>query len=163
MSMMTDDFRDAFRAHPAGVALIAAEVDGELVGLTMTSLSSVSLDPLTVSFSLSRSSGSAGKILRATGYTIHLLGDEDTDIARAFSTSDGPRFVADQGWSTLPTGEPYLPAAPVAFRARTFDVLPVGDSRLIAAEVLDVIPGRESPRLVYQERQFFSAEVARAL
>lgn len=61
MSATTEDFRAAFRTHPAGVALITATVDGEPAGLTLSSLTSLSLDPMAVAFSFSRTTGSAGR------------------------------------------------------------------------------------------------------
>jgi len=59
------EFRTVFRHHPAGVVLITATVDGEPVGLILSSLSSLAIDPMAVSFSLAKSTGRAGAILRA--------------------------------------------------------------------------------------------------
>lgn len=161
MTASTEEFRDAFRTHPAGVALITAEANGAPVGLTLSSLTSLSLDPLAVAFSMSKTSGSAGDVLAADGYVIHLLGDEHAELARAFSVSGGVRFDPAQGWARLTSGEPYLPSAPVAFRARTLDTVPVGAARLVAAEVLDVLHGPAAGRLVYQDRTFFTLDGAR--
>lgn len=163
MSATMEDFRDAFRTHPAGVALITATVDGEPAGLTLSSLTSLSLDPLAVAFSFSRTTGSAGKVLAAPSYVIHLLGEFHAELAKSFATSEGRRFTTDQEWTYLDTGEPYLRSAPHAFRARTLESVPVGESRMIAAEILDSIPGPESGRLVYQDRAFFSTAGARIL
>lgn len=163
MSATMEDFRDAFRTHPAGVALITATVDGEPVGLTLSSLTSLSLDPLAVAFSFSRTTGSAGKVISAPSYVIHLLGESHADLAKTFARSDGRRFTAEQEWDRLPTGEPYLRSAPHAFRARTLESVAVGQSRMIAAEILDSIPGPDDGRLVYQDRTFFSTAGARTL
>lgn len=163
MSATTEDFRAAFRTHPAGVALITATVDGAPAGLTLSSLTSLSLDPMAVAFSFSRTTGSAGKVISAPSYVIHLLGESHADLAKAFSHSDGRRFTEDQQWEWLPTGEPYLRSAPHAFRARTLESVAVGESRMIAAEILDSIPGPDEGRLVYQDRKFFSTAGARIL
>ena len=48
--------RQAFGIFPTGVVAVAAEVDGQLVGLAASSFTSVSLDPPLVSFSVARSS-----------------------------------------------------------------------------------------------------------
>lgn len=163
MSATTEDFRAAFRTHPAGVALITATVEGVPVGLTLSSLTSLSLDPLAVAFSFSRTTGSAGKVLSAPSYVIHLLGESHAELAKSFSHSDGRRFTSEQEWGRLETGEPYLRSAPHAFRARTLESVAVGESRMIAAQILDSIPGPEGGRLVYQDRTFFSTEGVRVL
>ena len=48
--------REAFGVFPTGVVAVAAEVDGELVGLAASSFTSVSLEPALVSFSIANSS-----------------------------------------------------------------------------------------------------------
>ena len=42
---VTEAFKDAFRAHPAGVAIITAKGSSGPVGLTASSVSSVSAEP----------------------------------------------------------------------------------------------------------------------
>ncbi|MCW4464638.1 flavin reductase family protein [Glutamicibacter sp. MNS18] len=163
MSDVADDFRAAFRAHPAGVALITANPHGRPVGLTVSSLASLSVDPVAVSFSLTRSSGSAGAVLQAPTFMIHLLGEEHSELADAFARPDGQRFTAGQNWRELENGEPYFPLAPVAFRARMHSSLQVGPSRLIAAEVIDIHHGPASQHLLYQDRTYLGLSGARRL
>lgn len=163
MSQLSAQFRDAFRAHPAGVALITAHVDGRPVGMTVSSLASLTLEPLSVSFSLSQLSGSAGGLARANSYLIHLLAPEHAGLADTFARKGTRRFTPEQGWDYLATGEPYLPSAPAALRARPLQVLKVGGARLIAAEVTNVLFGPKSGALVFHDRQFLSVEQAKAL
>lgn len=160
MTSLANDFRAAFRAHPAGVALITANPHGQPVGLTVSSLASLSIDPVAVSFSLTRSSGSAGAVLQAPTFLIHLLGEEHSDLADAFAHPDGERFTDGQGWQLLENGEPYFAQAPVALRARMHSSLQVGGSRLIAAEVLDILHGPQSQHLLYQDRHYLGLSQA---
>ncbi|MEJ6549095.1 MULTISPECIES: flavin reductase family protein [unclassified Corynebacterium] len=136
-------FRTAFRRHPTGVALITAHVDGEDVGLTVSSLASLSVDPLAVSFSLAKSGGSAGAILAADSYLIHFLSEDQATIAYEFSRYEGRRFTPDQQWTTAPGGEPLLSDALAVMRAHTVETVRVGDATLIAAEVTDVTRGAD--------------------
>ncbi|MFF2368969.1 flavin reductase family protein [Agromyces sp. NPDC058110] len=147
-------FKAAFRDHPAGVALITASTPVGPVGLTASSVASVSAEPAALSFSVTRATGSAGGLLAAESVVVHLLSAEQVEVARAFARSGEPRFTPDQGWSSLPTGEPWLVAAPVALRARVTHTLPVGGSSLVVAEVLDVHLGERAPSLVYRDRRF---------
>lgn len=153
-------FKAAFRDHPAGVALITATTPTGPVGLTASSVASVSADPAALSFSVTRATGSAGGLLAADSVVVHLLAADQVEVARAFARSGAPRFTPEQGWSALPTGEPWLVDAPVALRCRIVHALPVGGSSLVVAEVLDVRLGERAPSLVYRDRRFHALDDA---
>ncbi|KQM84654.1 flavin oxidoreductase [Agromyces sp. Leaf222] len=153
-------FKAAFRDHPAGVALITATTPLGPVGLTASSVASVSAEPAALSFSVTRATGSAGGLLAAESVVVHLLSADQVEVARAFARSGAPRFTPEQGWGTLPTGEPWLVGAPVALRARITHTLPVGGSSLVVAEVLDVHLGERAPALVYRDRRFHAIDDA---
>lgn len=149
-----DDLKAAFRVQPTGVALITAATPSGPVGLTASSVASVALDPPALSFSVTRATGSAGGILAAGTFVVHLLADHHADLARVFARSGAPRFTREQGWSWLETGEPVLDDARAALRCRTLHQVQVGSSSLVIAEVLDVRLGAPAAPLVYHDRRF---------
>lgn len=131
-------FKAAFREHPAGIALITARTPEGPVGLTASSVASVAVDPAALVFSVTRTTGSAGLILSADSFLVHLLDARHAQVAQEFAVSGGERFTDEQGWGELPTGEPYLRGVRSALRGRTMHTLAVGSSMLVVAEVLDV-------------------------
>lgn len=149
-------FRAAFRDHPAAVALIAATTPNGPVGLTASSVASVAVDPPALSFSVTRATGSAGALLRADSFVVHLLADHHAAIATAFATSGAERFTPEQGWTALPTGEPLLTDARVALRCRPTATIQVGSSTLVVAEVIQAITGPDAPALFYHDRKYRS-------
>ncbi|MGX1584331.1 flavin reductase family protein [Microbacterium sp. NPDC055502] len=153
-SAVGEGLKAAFRAHPAGVAIITAQGPDGPVGLTASSVSSVAVDPAAIMFSVTRATGSAGAILSAPSFVVHLIDDEHSDLAQSFAVSGAERFTSRQGWTTLPTGEPHLPEARVALRCRPLHTVPVGSSTVVIAEVLEVLPGRPARPLVYVDRRF---------
>lgn len=124
------------------------------MGLTASSVASVAVDPAAIVFSVTRATGSAGAILAADTFVVHLVDDDHSDLAQSFAVSGSERFTPEQGWSTLPSGEPYLPAARVAMRCRAIQTVPVGASMVVIAEVDEVILGRAGRPLVYVDRRF---------
>ena len=144
----------SFREHPAGVSLITAHTPAGPVGLTASSVASVGIDPPAISFSVTRATGSAGGILNAETYLVHLLDARHADLAQSFAISGSERFTAEQGWEALPTGEPHLPGARAALRCRTMHSLAVGSSVIVVAEVLDAVFGDSAAPLVYVDRKF---------
>lgn len=146
--------KDAFRTHPAGVAIITASTPVGPVGLTASSVASVAVDPAAIVFSVTRATGSAGAILGADTFVVHLIDDEHSALAQSFAVSGSERFTAEQGWSELDTGEPYLASARAALRCRALQTVAVGSSTVVIAEVLDVIAGPQGRPLVYLDRRF---------
>lgn len=156
-----DGFKAAFRDHPAGVSLISAATERGDVGLTASSVASVAVDPPMLSFSVTRATGSAGGLLGADTIVVHLLADQQVEVAKAFAKSGEPRFTPEQQWERLATGEPYLPGARAIMRCRIVQSIPAGSSMLVIAEVLDVLPaGSDAPSLLYQNRNFHRLDPA---
>jgi flavin reductase (DIM6/NTAB) family NADH-FMN oxidoreductase RutF len=150
---MGERLKDAFRRHPTGVAVIAAGGPRGPAGLTASSVASVSVDPPALSFSV-MGTRSARAILAAPSFTVNLLGPEHAGLARDFARPDGPRFTPEQGWDLLPTGEPFLPGAQASLRAAPLRLVPVGDSTVVIATVLEVLLGPARGRLVHHDREF---------
>lgn len=151
-----DALKLAFRHHPMGIGIISAQGPDGPMGLTASSISSVGIDPPTLSFSVTRATGSAGGILSAKSYVVHLLDSRHRELAMNFAVSGAPRFTEAQGWVTLDTGEPYLPDTRAALRCRTLHMLEVGSSVVVIAEVLDALFGDEAEPMVYLDREFHS-------
>lgn len=151
---VVDEFKNAFRGHPAGVAIITAAGAEGPVGLTASSVSSVSAVPPILAFSLASTEGSAGVIASAETIVVHLLGAENAELAALFAARGTERFGRDLRWSTLPGGEPLLEGVPRALLCRILSRTQAGSSTLIAAEVLEIHTGPASAPLVYHDRTY---------
>ncbi|MAZ83389.1 MAG: flavin reductase [Hoeflea sp.] len=156
--IVSDAFREAFRCHPAGVAVITADPGGKPVAMTVSSLISVSATPPTVAFSLSARSGSTATVLESETVIIHLLRYPDLELARLGATPGVDRFGSDVEWERLPTGEPLYTSVSTWFRARITGTLPVEGATLVAAELLaGAAAGLDAPEresLVYMDRRW---------
>ena len=156
-----DEFKTVFRAHPAGVAVVALRHEGRPVGFTATSVISVSAAPPLLAFSLAATSSSWSAVSQARTLAVSFLADHQDDVSARFATSGIDRF-ADGGWTPLPTGEPVIDGAVSWFRARVVQRTPVGDSYLVSLRALEssVTAGRAGGRepaaspLVYQDRTY---------
>jgi flavin reductase (DIM6/NTAB) family NADH-FMN oxidoreductase RutF len=150
---LAEQFRGAFRRYPTGVAVITATGPDGPVGLTASSVASVSVSPPALSFSV-MGTRSARAILDAPSFVVHLLGPRHAGVARDFSRTGGLRFTPEQGWRILPTGEPILPGALAALRGAALHRVPVGDATLVVASVLEIFFGPEEGRLIYHAQRF---------
>ena len=152
-------FREAFRCHPAGVAVITADPGGRPVAMTVSSLISVSAEPPTVAFSLSSRSGSTATVLEAGTMVIHLLRYSDLAVAQLGATPGADRFGPDIAWERLPGGEPRYTDVATWFRARIIGTLPVTGATVVTAELLEGAAGAqpgapELESLIYLDRRW---------
>lgn len=161
-----DEFKGAFRNHAAGVAVVTADAGSGPVGLTATSVSSISADPPLLVFSLSAQSSSAPVIQKADTLVVHLLGSEQLEIAKLCATSGVDRFADTDLWSRLETGEPYFPSAHSWIRGRVIDQLTAGNSTVIVVHALEAglsEEGSGSDPLVYHNRTWHRLDEHSAL
>ncbi|MDH6678312.1 flavin reductase (DIM6/NTAB) family NADH-FMN oxidoreductase RutF [Rhodococcus sp. LBL1] len=151
-----DDFRRAFRGHPAGVTIITAHTRSGPVGLTSSSVSSVSADPPILCFSVQSLRGSAAAIADAPSLLVHLLTAENVALARRFAApGSAGRFGPSTPWSPLPTGEPFLHGTGPVLRCSPLTTVAAGPALVVTAAVDAVLPAESlAAPLVYQDRRY---------
>ncbi|MCV7037101.1 flavin reductase family protein, partial [Mycolicibacterium moriokaense] len=85
--------REAFGHFPSGVIAIAAEIDGERVGLAASTFVPVSLDPPLVSFCVQNSSSTWPRLQGRPALGISVLGEAHDAAARTLAAKTGDRFA----------------------------------------------------------------------
>jgi flavin reductase (DIM6/NTAB) family NADH-FMN oxidoreductase RutF len=102
--------REAFGIFPTGVVAVAAEVDGQLLGLAASSFTSVSIDPPLVSINLAVSSKTWPDLRRAGHLGVTVLADHHDVVCRQLAGPVDQRFddldyrVTEDGAVTLDEG-----------------------------------------------------------
>jgi flavin reductase (DIM6/NTAB) family NADH-FMN oxidoreductase RutF len=157
-SLGAEQFKASFRNHAAGVAVITADAGNGPIGLTATSVFSVSAEPPLLVFSISELSSSAPTLREAENVVVHLLGADQLHIAKLCATSGIDRFADESLWTRLPTGEPYFPSAQSWIRGAIVNRMPAGGSTVFAVHALEASPARDDlvAPLVYHNRQWHS-------
>ena len=156
-SPISEIFKEAFGHHPAGVAVITADSGEGPVGLTASSVTSISASPAILGFSLAAQRGSAAHVAEAETFLVHLLDAENVQLAKTFATHGSSRFDDSMGWETLPTGEPLLTDVRRVLRCRPLTKAQAGPALVFTAEVLEATRHDLSGTpLVYHHRTFHS-------
>lgn len=147
-----EDFKQIFRRHPAGVAVITLlNTMGAPVGFTATSVISVAAAPPTVAFSLAATSRSWPAVARSESLVINFLTAEQAEASLRFAATDIDRF-ARGGWTRLESGEPVLEGGHSWLRGTVNRRIPVGPSFLIILDVLQTEVRSSEPPLIYHDR-----------
>lgn len=147
-------FRQAFRRHAAGVAIITAQTSaGEPVGFTATSLASLAAVPPLATFNMARSASSWPAISETERVVIHMLGARNKGVAEILSADNSRRFVGDH-WHRGPHGLPIIKDVTTWMVARIVDRFPVHNSAVIVVQIEEGELGPEDAPLLYHERRY---------
>lgn len=145
--------RAAFGAFPSGVVAVAAEVDGDLVGMAASSFTSVSLEPALVSFSVANSSSTWPALRRSRHIGLSVLADHHGAVCRQLA---GP---ADGRFEALPTtrtddGAVLLEDAVATFDCTIHREIEAGDHTLVLLRLHAVEDSGASLPLVFHRSGF---------
>lgn len=168
-SISTEDFKSAFRNHPAGVAVLAATAGDEHAAMTVSSLFSISAEPPLIGFSVSDLSSTAHVFNTAGSVVIHMVDVDSLWLAKLGATSGVTRFEDPTQWDVLDTGERFFPGAPTIVRASVIDRVRAGQSMLCVARADELVKGDyadgaiEPSPIVYHNRKWHRLNGASAL
>ncbi|MFC9085069.1 flavin reductase family protein [Nocardiopsis dassonvillei] len=148
-------FRETLRHHPAGVVVVTAGVGGRPVGLTATSFTSVSLDPPLVAFYVAETSSTWTTLHLAGAFAVHLLAQDQTDLAARFAHRGADRFAPPTSWRPGPEEVPLLDGVSASLVCRRFDTRLIGDHWLVVGEVTHTLVLDDlRPPLLYHRGAF---------
>jgi 3-hydroxy-9,10-secoandrosta-1,3,5(10)-triene-9,17-dione monooxygenase reductase component len=151
---LADALRAVMRRVPSPVTVVTAVYEGQAVGATIGSFTSVSLTPPLISFNLQH-----GSVLRAAleadaPFAVHLLGEDQADLALRFARPDVPPDARFAGLPDAdPDGVPRLPCL-ARVRGRCHLRVSAGDHLLVIADVLATEGPSAGEPLVYLDRAF---------
>jgi flavin reductase (DIM6/NTAB) family NADH-FMN oxidoreductase RutF len=132
-----DEFKAIFREFPAGVAVVTAEAGEGPVALVASSVSSLSVDPPQLVFSVSDQASSASTLERANTVVIHFFGAAGLDVVKLVAQSGTDRFADQTRWTRLPTGEPLFAGTHSWLRGEVVDRLKTASATLHVVQIVE--------------------------
>jgi flavin reductase (DIM6/NTAB) family NADH-FMN oxidoreductase RutF len=132
------EFRRVMGRFATGVAIVTTtDAEGAPLGITVNSLSSVSLDPPLLLWSIDQRASSLGAFRARGAFAVNLLPVGAAELCRRFSRSGIDRF-AGVPWEVGPLGLPLLQGMTAHLCCRTWARHPGGDHEIIVGEVRHV-------------------------
>ncbi|KZK90320.1 p-hydroxyphenylacetate 3-hydroxylase, reductase component [Pseudovibrio sp. Ad46] len=127
--------RNAFGTFLTGVTVVTAHgQDGEPLGFTANSFSSVSLDPPLLLVCLAKSSSNYDALTEASGFAVNILAETQKDVSNTFASRVEDRF-ATVDWKVGPNGSPVLSDVAAWFDCSMHNVVDAGDHAILIGEV----------------------------
>jgi flavin reductase (DIM6/NTAB) family NADH-FMN oxidoreductase RutF len=149
-----EDLRGLMRYWPHGVSVLSVDYEGDRMGVTLSSLVSLSLEPPLIGISVGKQASCYELLRRAGAFAISLLGAEQDDLARRFAAGRPPLVH----WQGVQTREgmvaPLVEGGVGWIEARTVAEHDVGDHTFFVGEVLTVERGPSTRALMYRDREY---------
>lgn len=126
--------RAALGSFPTGVTVVTARGAARTVGVTISSFSSVSLEPPLVLWCLSETAPSRESFLEATHFAIHVLAHDQEDVSRRFCSSSLDKFAGletDEGLGRAPL----LEGVAALFECALVDTHAAGDHTIFIGRI----------------------------
>lgn len=156
MSASSDDFKQVLSRWASGVSVVTTIDDGMLYGLTVSSFSSVSLDPPLVSVCLSGSNRLSQMIGRAQKFAVSILGEGQQEASNYFAR---PQRVPTEGFTEIDgawvdMGLPVVQGALAWLACSVHTTLEQGDHTIVIGHVEATGVGSEQAPLIYFNRGY---------
>lgn len=131
----TRTLRDAMGCFATGVTVVTTVgADGEPVGLTANSFTSVSLDPPLLLICIANSSGSAAALRNAEKFGVNVLQIGQQKVSNRFASKPEERFAV-KDWALGETGVPVLSNSLVSFECDREALHEAGDHFILIGHV----------------------------
>ena len=143
-------YKQVMGSFPSGVTVITTlDEDGQLVGLTASAFSSLSMDPALVLFCPNYSSDSYPVLIRRKQFAIHLLSAEQQHEAYSFAKK-GKEKAQGIDWQLSELGNPLLEGATAIIECELWREYDGGDHAIIVGAVKNLIlPEQAVTPMVY--------------
>ena len=151
-----EQLRQSMRAWTSGVTVVTASHADEQHGMTVSSFTSIALEPPLVIVSLQTISRTHELVLQSNTFAITILADDQQEISDRFAgrMSDTEDRFAGLETETLVTGAPFIKGGLTYLDCRVSQTIEVGTNTLFLAEVVSARGNSEGKPLVYHDRKY---------
>lgn len=155
------DFRHAMRQLTGGVSVITTGRGIDISGMTVSSVSSLSIDPPALIVSVNRSASSWPVFTRVGFFGVNILAADQVDIAERFTGRDGKKGAerfTDVGWTTRASGVPLLTGVLAAIDCEVEQIVERHSHAIVIGRVLDVVVSKRTSALAYWQGQYVAID-----
>ena len=146
--------KNTFRNHASGVSIITMlDAEGNPVGFTATSMTSLGANPPLASFNVASGSSTWPALCKATWVAIHTLGEANQSLAAKMATDHTKRFL-DNDWKFGPKGLPIFKGVTSVAIAGIREIHAVENNAVVIVDVVEGLLGVEQRPLIYFQRNY---------
>lgn len=149
MTKQNASFRDALGRFATGIVVVTGIMpDGEPVGITVNSFSSLSLDPPLVLFCLGKQTGKQAAFIQGNRFAVNVLGESQVELSNLFARSQGQPF-AETPHRLNADNCGLLEGALARLHCKKIDVHDNGDHYIVIGEVTEIEMDEDGDPLLF--------------
>lgn len=155
-------FLQAMSIIPGPVSLVTTGKGDTRMGLTVSSLCSLSADPPSLIVCVNKNAGAHEELLKRGVFGVNVLKPDQSDLATLFSQKGVDRFASKE-WRQGLSGAPLLNSALIAFDCRLERAVDGFSHTILIGAVTEIVMSSENPSecLVWHQRRYRTcAEIA---
>jgi flavin reductase (DIM6/NTAB) family NADH-FMN oxidoreductase RutF len=149
------------RRLAGGVSVITAGRGKDISGMTVTSVSSLSVDPPALIVSINRDASSWPLVKRYGVFGVNILTSDQIDIAERFTGKGGLKGAArfaGAAWTARASGVPLLVGALAAIDCEVEDVVERHSHAIVIGRVLAIAVSKRSAALAYWHGRYVAID-----
>ncbi len=156
MPLEISEFKSIMSHWASGIAVVTTAVENQWLGFTANSLASVSIDPLLVSMSVTKTLHTGETILNQGVFNVNILTEQQTQLGKIFAgmIPDYLDRFAGLDCAVTSNGCPVLPNIMAYLECQIFQTVDVGASTLILGEVVGGALLQDTTPLLYFHRSW---------
>jgi len=155
---LSDDFKSSLASWASGVSVVTTNHDGLLYGLTVSSFSSLSLEPPLVLVCLNNGNRLPEMIAASGGFAVSILSRGQEDASNYFARPDREPTrgftEVDGEWTS--TGVPVVKGALASIVCEHRNSIEQGTHTIVVGEVVEASADGEGEPLLYWRRGYRS-------
>ena len=150
---VAEDLKQFMRSFPQGVTLVTTSKEGSLLGITISSFTSISMEPPLIMIAISRDATSYNDFANCKVFNVQLLSEKQEAVAMKFATkiSHDSKF-RDLQFSLDSQNNPVIADTLANLLCSRYQTYQAGDHSLILGKVENSTVSRDSLPLVYYKR-----------
>jgi flavin reductase (DIM6/NTAB) family NADH-FMN oxidoreductase RutF len=152
----SEALKAAFRRHASGVAVVTTnDAEGNPVGFTATSMTSLGSNPPLVTFNVSRGASSWPAISTAKHVALHMLGANNVDLAQKMAADNTKRFI-DADWKRSEFDLPVFQNVTAVLFGKVREFHHVEQNAVFIVDIISGLTGSDDKALLYNQRAYFT-------
>jgi flavin reductase (DIM6/NTAB) family NADH-FMN oxidoreductase RutF len=153
--MLVNDFKDALASWATGVSVVATRVGDLVYGLTVSSFTSLSLEPPLILVCVANRNRLPGMIREAGGFSVSLLAAGQSEASSYFARSGRePAADFDVGHDRTLCGLPVVKEAMAFVACGLHAETLVGDHTILVGQVRQASSRADAEPLLYHRRRY---------
>ena len=154
--VLPDDFKGALGSWAAGVSVITTRHEGMVYGITVSSFSALSVDPLLILACVMNTNKLVEMGKASKHFAVSILAEGQEEISGYFATSGRDPVEKFESFGTIEwhSGSPIITGSIAHLDCELYDTLPGGDHTIFVGRVIGAAYDPTKKPLIYFRRGY---------